>query len=307
LRIAVIGAGAIGCLFGGRLQRAGHRILLIHHRKAVAASIDRNGVIIREPSGKVVCAHIRTRTKLSRLDKPELVLVTVKAYDTESVAALLKKSMSPNVPVLSLQNGLGNTDALQRRLGPDSIIAGTTTEAAMTTGPGRVVHTGSGITWLGEMNGKFSERCLTIRRLFRGAGFATIISNNINGVLWSKAIVNSAINPISAITHVKNGDLNKSLELRQIAFNLIDEGSVVARANGILLKPSPIRLLVRVLALTSMNKSSMLQDIEAGRRTEIKQLNGYLSHVGRRVKVSTPFNELLTNLLLFLERPQGKS
>jgi 2-dehydropantoate 2-reductase len=305
LRIAVVGAGAIGCLFGGRLHRAGQSVLLIHHRISVAASIEKKGVSIRERSGNVVRANIQTRTRLSTHDKPELVLVTVKAYDTEAVASLLEKSIGSNVPVLSLQNGLGNVETLERHLGSDSIIASTTAEGALSTGPGKVIHTGSGITWVGEMNGKLSERCLAIEGTFRRAGFSTVISNNINGVLWAKAVVNSAINPISAITRVRNGEVRKTPGLREIASRVISEGSAAARANGIHLEPPPKALLGRVLALTAGNKSSMLQDIEAGRKTEIRQLNGSISRLGRLVGVSTPFNDLLAKLVLSLERSQG--
>jgi 2-dehydropantoate 2-reductase len=280
----------------------GQSVLLIHHRKSVAASIEKKGVSIHELSGKVVRAHIKTRTRLSANDEPELVLITVKAYDTGTVASLLKKSVKDTVPVLSLQNGLGNVEKLSRRLGYKWVIAGTTTEGALATGPGRVVHTGSGITWIGELNGKPSGRCLAVARAFRGAGFSTVIDNNIKGVLWSKAIVNSAINPISALTHVRNGDLLKTSELRDIASEVIEEGSAVAYSNGILLKPSPKRLLARVLDLTSKNKSSMLQDIEARRKTEIRELNGSISRLGSLAGLSTPFNDLLVGLVLSLER-----
>jgi 2-dehydropantoate 2-reductase len=305
LRIAVIGAGAIGCLFGGRLHIAGQTVILIHHRRSVATSIEKKGVSIQELSGKVVRARIKSRTRLSTRDKPELVLISVKAYDTESVASPLRESFKGNVPVLSLQNGLGNVEKLERRLGSNSVIAGTTTEGALTTGPGRVIHTGRGMTWIGEVDGKPSERCLAIESAFRRAGFSTILSNNIKGVLWSKAIVNSAVNPISALTHVRNGYLLKTSELREIASKVIEEGSAVAHANGIVLKPSPKRLLARVLDSASKNKSSMLQDIEARRKTEIRQLNGSISRLGRLSGVSTPFNDLLAELVLSLERSQG--
>jgi 2-dehydropantoate 2-reductase len=305
LRIAVVGAGAIGCLFGGRLQTAGESVILIHHRRSVAASIEKNGVNIQELSGKTVRALVETRTRMSRRDKPDLVLVTVKAYDTVGVATFLEKSVNHHVPVLSLQNGLGNIQTLERRLGSDWTLAGTTTEGALITGPGKVIHTGSGMTWVGEMNGRVSERCLAIGKAFRKAGFHTVISNNIKGVLWTKAIVNSAINPISAITHVRNGDVYKRPVLRQIASMIIEEGIAVANANGILLKPSPKSLFAKVLALTSRNKSSMLQDIEAGRNTEIRQLNGAISRLGTLAGVSTPFNDLLTKLVLAIEQSHG--
>jgi 2-dehydropantoate 2-reductase len=284
---------------------AGQSVLLIHHRKSVAASIEKKGISIRELSGRVVRARIKTRTRLSAQDEPELVLVTVKAYDTETVASLLKKSVEGSVPILSLQNGLGNVEKLARRLGSKSVIAGTTTEGALATGPGRVTRTGRGMTWIGELNGKPSERCLAIESAFRGAGFSTVISNNIKGVLWSKAIVNSAINPISALTHMRNRELLKTSEIRDISSKVIDEGRSVAYANGVLLEPAPKRLFARVLDLTSRNKSSMLQDIEAGRKTEIRQLNGSISRLGNLSGVSTPFNDLLAGLVLSLERSKA--
>jgi 2-dehydropantoate 2-reductase len=286
------------------LHLAGQSVLLIHHKKNVAASIAKNGVRIRETSGKVVRANIKTRTRLLRSDRPDLVLVTVKAYDTENVALILKATKLRNVPVLSLQNGLGNFETLDLHLGSESTIAGATSEGALTNGPGRVTHTGFGLTWLGEMKGGFSKRCQVIRETFRAAGFKTVITNNIKGLLWAKAIVNSAINPLTAILHVKNGDL-RNPELYEIALRVIDEGRTVALANGVLLEPSTKRLLARILSSTARNKSSMLQDLEAGRRTEIRQLNGSISKLGRSVGVSTPFNELLTRLVLFLEGPKG--
>ena len=289
------------------MHKAGQTVLLIHHKRSVGASIEKKGVSIRELSGQVVRSHVQTRTRLSRADKPDLILVTVKAYDSEAVASLLKKSVMRNVPVLSLQNGLGNVEELTRRLGAGSTIAGTTTEGATTTGPGAVIHTGCGMTWVGEMNGKLSDRCLTIQGAFRKAGFTTIISNNIKGALWAKAIVNSSINPITAITRVRNGDVDKIPELREAASEVVDEGVAVAQANGILLKPSPKFLLTRILALTPRNKSSMLQDIEFGRKTEIGQLNGAISRQGSLVGVSTPFNDLLTRLVLALERSHRNS
>ena len=304
MRIAVVGAGAIGCLFGGRLHRSGQTVLLIHHRRSVATALERKGISIRELSGKVVQSHVQTKTRLSRRDKPDLVLVTVKAYDSKAVASLLKKSGIRNMPVLSLQNGLGNFEDLTHQLGSDSIIAGTTTEGAMTTGPGEIIHTGRGITWVGEMNGRVSDRCLVIQRAFRKAGFSTIVSNNIKGVLWAKAIVNSAINPVSAITRVKNGDVSRIPELREITSKVIDEGSAIARAYEILLQPDPKSLLATILSQTSRNKSSMLQDLEAGRKTEIRQLNGSISRLGRWLGMNTPLNDLLTKLVLALERTQ---
>jgi len=284
-----------------RLHKSGQEVLLVHHRREVVDAIQRRGVRLKEITGKVVRARINAKESVSRNDRAELILVTVKAFDTEKVARRLKKSARAETAILSLQNGLGNIETLSRRLGAAPLLGGSTSEGAMSLGPGNIVHTGRGRTWVGELDGSSSKRSLAINRVFRKAGFASQVSRDIRGVLWSKTIVNSAINPISALTRLSNGDLQRVTGLRQVATRVVDEGMAVGREVGVSLRPDPKRLISQVLSSTARNKSSMLLDIESGKKTEIRQLNGSLSVVGKRLRVAMPYNEFLTALVVGLE------
>jgi len=301
LRIVIVGAGAIGCLFGIRLHGSGQSIVLIHHNRQTVASIRNKGVTLKELSGRIIRRRVEVNQSLSERDHPDLVVLTVKAYDTEMAARSLKRQVGRKVPILSLQNGLGNIETLSRYFPASSIIAGTTTEAALQTRPGLIAHTGRGFTWIGEVTVRATKRCITIKKIFRNAGFRTETSSNINGVIWSKAIVNSAINPISALARVPNKDLLRIANLTDASRKLISEGLEVAQARGVRLSPRPALLLSKILASSGKNRSSMLQDIETGKRTEIRQLNGWLAAIGKRLGVRTPYNSLIAQLVLGLE------
>src|SRR5207247_4243190 len=140
--------------------------------------------------------------------------------------------------------------------------------------------------WIGELGRETSKRCGVIKNVFRRAGFKTRASKNIEGVIWSKAIVNSAINPITALARVPNGELLRIPHLRAISNETVSEGSAVARAHGISLSPAPSSMLPQVLASTRKNRSSMLQDIEAGKRTQLIQLYEWIYSLDRKLGVA---------------------
>ncbi len=252
-------------------------------------------------------AQIEAQRSLSKSVNPDLVLLTVKAYGTEAASRQLRAAISDATPVLSLQNGLGNIETLTRYLPQANILAGTTTEAALLTSPGAVIHGGSGVTRIGELNGKITNRLAVISTALRHGGLSAAASKNIMGALWSKAIVNSAINPISALARVTNGALLTDPDLTDAALRLVREGVSVARAHGVSLNPSPESLLLKVLQSSKKNRSSMLRDIEAGRKTEIRQLNGAIASLGRRVRIDAPLNTLMSQLVLGLETSRMSS
>ncbi|MBO0887907.1 ketopantoate reductase family protein [Candidatus Bathyarchaeota archaeon] len=301
MQIAIVGAGAIGCLFGIRLHLSGNIVLLVHHDARTVATIRMNGVRLKEVSGRIIRARIQVKRSLSLEDRPDLVILTVKAYDTEETARDLSKHVKRGTPILSLQNGLGNIESLLRFFSASSVISGTTTEAVQRTGPGLILHKGSGTTWVGKLGAGAANKTNTIARLFKSSGFETRTSKNITGVIWSKAIVNSAINPISALARVSNRDIARIASLRGASLSLVQEGVRVARAHGVNLTPSPTILLSRVLTSSGRNQSSMLQDIEAGRKTEIREINGRIASIGKRLRVDAPLNTLITQLVLALE------
>lgn len=265
------------------------------------ARIRRNGVYVREHSGEISRQQMAVKQSLSTKDDPDFVMLTVKAFDTDEAARLQLKPAGLNTTVLTMQNGLGNTETLRRYLPRRLLIAGSTTEGVTRIAPGIVNHSGTGTTWIGELNGRQTERCSVLQAILDESGLRAIVSKNILGVLWLKAIVNSAINPISTLTQTNNIELLKIPDLLNACIKVIREGMKLAIADGVLLPESPISVLKRVLASTASNKSSMLQDIEAGRQTEIRQLNGVLSKTGKSLGLPTPYNQLLTRLLLGLE------
>ncbi len=234
------------------------------------------------------------------LPRTEVIIVAVKAYDTRVVAASYRGRVPPETTVLTLQNGLGNVETLESTL-KNGILAGSTTEGAFSSGPGSVVHTGRGLTVIGDPRGKNKDACSCVKLAFDGAGFQTKTSSNIRGVLWTKAIVNAAINPLSSLTRLPNGALAKNTVLQEIARTVMEEGTSVSNASRIRLVGDPRKLWRRILLSTRANKSSMLQDIERGKMTEIRQLNGAIVRQGKKTRISTPVNRILTELVLGLE------
>lgn len=142
---------------------------------------------------------------------------------------------------------------------------------------------------------------MMIRDAFRHAGFLTIASKDIESVIWSKAIVNSAINPVSALARVSNGELRRNSMLMDVAMQLVKEGVMVAKADRVTPGPAPQSMLLQTLKQARKNRSSMLRDIEAGRRTEIQQLNGFITSLGRRLGINVPYNTLISKLVQGLE------
>ena len=281
-------------------------MLLIHHNPKTVATIKRNGVQLREKSGKILRAHLNVKQFMTKDDKTDLVLLTVKSFDTRSAAESLRRVLPAKTPILSLQNGLGNIDTLIRKLPRSTILAGVTTEPALLNRTGFVKHPGSGVTWIGDLRRRASGISSILRQVFRRAGFRTEVMGDIEGAIWAKAIVNSAINPISALARVANVDILRTSYLRQAALMLLREGVAVAKASGISPSPAPESLFLHTLESTGANRSSMLRDIESGRRTEIRELNGTIACYGKRLGVAVPVNSLITSLVLGLERSSAK-
>jgi 2-dehydropantoate 2-reductase len=282
------------------LRLAGHDVTLIHRDRSIVRAIQKNGVSLHEVDGKFRRVHVRVRRGPTQIPGIQILIVAVKAYDTRAVAVSYRGILSPETTILSLQNGLGNVETLQS-IFRNHILAGSTTEGALLTGPGSVIHSGTGLTVIGDLQGRNSGSYSRIKIALNDAGFQTKMSSNIRGVLWAKAIVNAAINPLSALTRLPNGALAKNATIRDIALRVIDEGRLVSHAGRIRLVGDPRKLWRRILLSTGANKSSMLQDIEKGKMTEIRQLNGAIVSYGRITRIKTPVNGILTKLVLGLE------
>jgi 2-dehydropantoate 2-reductase len=226
----------------------------------------------------------------------------VKTTLTAKAMAENKAAIGPKTIVLSLQNGLGNIEQMATVVSEQNILAGTTAHGATLLGPGQIRHAGRGKTILGELNGETTDRVREVAALFAAAGLETEISGNVIGLIWDKLLVNVGINALTAITMLQNGRLTQSPELTELMEAAVAEGAAVAAASGIKLGFSdPVAHTKEVSIATGQNRSSMLQDILNGRKTEIDMINGAIVREGQKVGVPAPVNRTLTNLVKYIE------
>lgn len=295
MNIVIFGAGAIGSLFGAMLSYKNNVVLI--GRKPHINAIKKYGLRIEGKS--IINVKIDTKDSIKKINfLPNLLILTVKSYDTESAIKQARKIIGENTIVLSLQNGLNNIDIIKNILGSDHIIAGVTTHGAFFKKPGLIRHTGKGFTMIGELNCEKTNRLKQVMGLFNDSGIQTNISENINREIWIKAVVNSSINPLTTIFVCKNGYLIKNPILEKIVENICNESTNIANALGFdFLYDDIIKITKDVILKTSDNYSSMLQSFKKEKKTEIDSINGKLIKIGREYNVDTNLNELLVRLV----------
>lgn len=299
--VAVVGAGAVGCYFGGMLARAGIRVTLIGrpgHMEAIA----RHGLLLDG-------LHFRERIPLAASTGIEsvggagVVLFCVKTVDTEAAAREMHPFLGPDAAVLSLQNGVDNVDRIFTATGVRAIPVAVYVAAAMTS-PGEVTHTGRGDLVAGYRAGWPRQPDLEpLAGLFAHASVPCRISDAIETELWTKMTMNTAYNAISALTRARYGRIVAFQPLRELMRRAVAETVTVARAEGVpLSEPAVMDAVWKLGAAMTGALSSTAQDLTRGKRTEIDSLNGYVSRRGAVLGVPTPVNDTLTALVKFLEQ-----
>jgi len=286
--IMVMGAGAIGCLFGGLIARSGYRVILVGREWQVKKILD-NGLHIYNSDDFYVYPEAYTSPVES-----DLILMTVKAYDTEKSAQSLL--IRKNSVVLSIQNGINNEEIIARILGYDHVVGGTTSHGALLINPGEVRHTGYGKTIIGEMDGSVTDRVKEIKKILDDSKIETIITSDIKKELWNKLVINVGINAIGAITGLENGYIYKINNLSNISKKSVKEAINVAKKSGINVDVDEKDVLM-VAKQTEENRSSMLQDMDRGRKTEIDEINGEIVKLGGKYSLNCDVNETLYNLI----------
>ncbi|BDC35919.1 MAG: 2-dehydropantoate 2-reductase [Candidatus Methanoliparum thermophilum] len=286
--IMVMGAGAIGCLFGGLISKAGYKVILIGKDWQIE-KIKNNGLHIHNADEFYAYPEVYTEPVES-----DLILMTVKAYDTEkSAKSLLIKEDSV---VLSLQNGIRNEEIIARIIGANHVVGGVTSQAALLVKAGEIRHTGYGETIIGEMDGRVTKRIKEIKSIFDNSKIETTLTSNIKKELWNKLIINAGINAIGAITGLENGYIYKITNLRDISRKVVREAINVANKVGINVDVNEDKVLM-IAKRTEKNRSSMLQDIDRGKKTEIDEINGEIVRIGRSYMLNCDVNETLYNLI----------
>ena len=295
MKIIIFGAGAIGSLFGALLSK--NNDVLLFGRKSHINEIKDNGITVKGKTNLNV--RINAEYSFEKISfSPDLLILTVKSYDTEAAIKQAKKIIDKDTKILSLQNGLDNIDKIAKVVSSEKIFSGTTTHGALFSKPGTIEHTGIGLTVLGDLNNTKTNFLDKAVRLFNESGIETIKSKNISKDLWSKVIINSSINPLTSIFQCKNGYLLKNPILEKLMEDICTESTSIARANGIDLSiDDMIEKTKIVIKNTSDNFSSMLQSIRKNQKTEIDSINGKLAIIGKAKNVEAPLNNFLNKYI----------
>jgi 2-dehydropantoate 2-reductase len=311
MRVLVAGAGALGSVFGGFLRCAGHEVTLLGraaHLDAIAAG----GLRIDGIWGAHHANGFAVAREPGALQGPfDAVFVPVKAYDTAAIATAVAPLLAADGVAISLQNGLGNVETLAAVFGPARTLGARVIFGAMVDAPGRVrVTVFADPTAIGALDPSvLPARNAAARRwaaLIDAAGVPAEYTDRLAALLWAKVFYNAALNPLGALLAVHYGALPEQAESRALMDAVIDEAFAVARAEGVPLPWSTAaayreEFYGRLVPATYDHRSSMLQDVERGRRTEIDAINGEVWHRGAAHGIETPVNATLTRLIHLVE------
>lgn len=297
LFVTVMGAGAVGCYYGGMLARAGHTVTLVA-RAAHVEAVRRTGLRIQAKAFDE-SFPVSATTEASGVKGSALVLFSVKSSDTERAGAQMAPHLEPDAAILSLQNGVDNPERLAATLGREVIPAAVYVATEM-GGPGHVKHLGRGELIIGRAQA--SEQ---IQSAFAKAGVPVEISDNVMGALWAKLIINSAYNALSAIAQLPYGRLVQGDGIPALMAQVVDECLAVANAAGVKV-PGDMHAAVRAIAPSMPAQfSSTAQDLQRGKPTEIDYLNGFVARKGAALGVPTPANQALWALVKVLEQKRS--
>jgi 2-dehydropantoate 2-reductase len=284
--ILIIGSGALATLFAARLSAAGTTVTLLGGWRDGLAALREAGARLVEASGRERAYPVQVADRPEACRPASHALVLVKAWQTETAARRLAACLATNGLAVSLQNGLGNRERLASALGTERVGQGVTTVGATLIGPGRVRPGGEGPVWLER-----HSRLGGLAAALEAAGFEVRLVEDARALVWGKLVVNAAINPLTAVLRVPNGELLKRPAARRQMAELAREAAAVAAALGIRLPfDDPVAAAEQVARQTADNVSSMLQDVQRGAPTEIDAICGEIVSLGEQAGVATPLN-----------------
>jgi 2-dehydropantoate 2-reductase len=304
-RVVVVGAGAMGGLFGGLLAEGGLDVTLHDTWTEHIAAIKSQGIRIVGVGGDRNIP-IRATANPAEIRSADVVLFQCKAFANEAAATSLKHIFTGQTAAVTFQNGLGNEETLERILGKGKVIGGLTAQAGLVEAPGVVRNFGDLPTHIGEIWGGLSERTAAIARAFTVHGLPTKASPEIKREKWKKLLGNVALGAISAVTDFRSFEIMRVPELRDTVFRLIDEAAAVAKAEGVALDVAEAREVLMKLVDTSgggtgTSKSSMREDIIRRRRTEIDTIHGAVAKLARTHNLPTPTLDAMIALVKGIE------
>ena len=296
--VLIAGSGSMACLFAARLAAAGIDVTLLANWPAGLEALQKSGVTVVEADGSQQSYPVKVTNDPTLCAGTRYALVLVKSWQTERTARQLAACLARDGVALTLQNGLGNLEVLGTVLGVTRAALGVTTTGANLLGPGQVRPAGEGVITLG-VHPLMSQ----LADLFRLGGFVVETSHDPNGLLWGKLVINAAINPITALLGIPNGEILERPTARLLLASLAREAAAVAVAQGVRLPyPDPVLAAETIARRTAANRSSMLQDVTRGAPTEIDAICGSIVAAGEHTGVPTPANRTLWQLVKAMRR-----
>jgi len=308
MKVAVVGAGAMGSIFGAAFHDAGHPTSFIEVNQLVVDALNRDGLEITRWDGTAQRYWIPAATAPSELNRAvDLVLIQVKGFATQSAVDLVRPIIAPETIVITLQNGLGNEEVIRAALPQQAVLIGNSVHSVAVIGPGRVAHTGVRGTYVGPSEDRWMAQATAVVNAFAGSGFEVqaLSQAEIRHQIWSKFVMNCGSLPTLALTGLSTADANAHEAVLALVDALVSESCAIARAAGIQLDTDERVAFSRELIRTAGGKASMLQDIEAGRRTEIDTINGAAVRYADRFGVTAPLNRAMVSLVKGREAAMG--
>jgi 2-dehydropantoate 2-reductase len=297
MNILILGAGAMGCLYGAAFHRAGCEVAFVDVNQPHIDAINANGLELETRAG-LEHLPIPARRPEDVSEPVDLIVVFTKTFHTEAALAGIAAAIGPETWLLSLQNGLGNDRRLAAHAAEERIMVGSSSMPSDLVGPGKVRSHGEGGSKLYPAFGgdpTFADR---VCELLAQGGLPAALEPDIHGAIWSKAIFNATMNPLCALTRRTPGFLGAHEESRAMIHALVEEGVAVANASGVTVKAQPIHDLTHVSVTDHADhEASMLQDVKAGRRTEVDAINGAIVDAARAAGISAPITETLWRLV----------
>jgi 2-dehydropantoate 2-reductase len=297
LRVAIVGSGGVGGYFGGRLAAAGADVTFIA-RGAHLQALRTHGLRLESPKGDLHLPHVSAAEDASTLGPADVVLFAVKLYDTESATRLLPPLIGADTVVVPLQNGVDGVETIAREVGRPHVAGGVAYVAAVVSEPGVIRHTTMDHLLFGELDGARSPRLERLLEACRAAGFQATLSDHIEVDIWSKFVRLSVLSGMTSITRSPIGPLRDDPDLFAMIQAAVLEGMAVARKKGIALPAGVFDEIVTMMqGLPPQAKSSMLEDLERGKRLELPWLSGAVVRLGNEVGVETPIHRFIATVL----------
>ncbi len=300
----MLGAGSLGSTLGGVLTEAGNEVWLINRNAEQVDAMNSRGLILNE-EGQDRTVKVRAATTAAAAGVADLVILLVKSFHTSEAMQSAMSLLGPNTMVLSLQNGAGHEDLIADIVGRERVLAGKTYAGGTQVGTARVeIGTRGRETFIGELDGRITDRLQLVVETFNDAGLLAIATDNILGTIWDKLLINVATGALSTITGLVYGDLYRVPEVEACALAAVAEAIAVAKASGVTLSTTEPRQTWDKAAdgLPYEFKASMLQSLEKGSITEVEYVNGAVVRQGSKVGVPTPVNETLLACVKGVER-----